>query len=273
MNIFEEVDDFEEPIKQDNNEETEEQEQEIKVESKTDMPKSLGKSVKENKEKVTTKSTELSLKDYNLHLTGIHILAGVSQSGKSQLLLNILKQFGRKFHSIYIFTGTMDIADDYNNVIDKRVVFPVDDKTSERLELISKDAKRLKQLNKHTLIILDDCISNKFNNQMWDKFASQGRHSNMTIIISIQQPSKLSTTLKNNSISMMITRLSKQALSHFFEYSMGFDSKQEFIDMVSENKKGYIFINDRLDAYNKTPYNFYKYHIPCGKFKIELVPV
>jgi hypothetical protein len=94
----------------------------------------------------------------------------------------------------------------------------------------------------------------------------------MTILISIQQPSKLSTTIKNNAVSLMITKLSKQSLAHCYEYSLGFDSKQDFIDMVSENKKGYIFINDRLDAYNKKPYNFYKYD-NGPKFKINLVPV
>ena len=58
MNIFEEVDDFEEPIKQDNNDETEEQEQEIKVEPKTDMPKNVGKSVDKKEKELSINELE-----------------------------------------------------------------------------------------------------------------------------------------------------------------------------------------------------------------------
>ena len=79
--------------------------------------------------------------------------------------------------------------------------------------------------------------------------------------------------MKNNCVSLLITKLSKQNLNSLYEYSIGFDDKASFIDYVSKGQKGYIFILNRGDGYDSKPYVFYKYTIPAPKFKIELVPV
>ena len=206
-------------------------------------------------------------------MTGLTLLLGVSNSGKSQLILNLLKLHSKKFSAIFVFTGTKDVCADYQ-CLDQRIIHAVDENLAEKIELILSNAKRLKQQGKSTLLILDDCITTKFaNNQLWDKIASMSRHSNICTLVSIQQQSKVSTVMKNNCVSLLITKLSKQNLNSLYEYSIGFDDKASFIDYVSKGQKGYIFILNRGDGYDSKPYGFYKYTIPAPKFKIELIPV
>ena len=106
--IFEETDDIiDEGIKQDINDDDEPINEQIKDEPvKIEMPKNVGKSV-DKKEK------ELSINDWKMPMTGLTLLLGVSNSGKSQLILNLLKLHSKKFSAIFVFTGTKDVCADY----------------------------------------------------------------------------------------------------------------------------------------------------------------
>lgn len=209
--------------------------------------------------------------DLNIPNIGTLLFYGKTMSGKTTVMKKLLYENARKFAQIYIFYGST--KEDWT-CLDKRCIFKIDETLETKLQLIMKSTEKLKEKNKHTLIILDDPFNSKakyHNSKIWDELASMSRHCLISIWMAVQNPGHIPPILKSNVVGYFITKVAKQALNQIYEYSYGFENKIDFINFITEHTmKGKVFYNDCLDAYATDSYSIINIPYPIPKFKIVL---
>jgi hypothetical protein len=212
-------------------------------------------------------------------------LLSTRKSGKSFMIAEMIYMFltnpkDNNCDIMYMFSNTAKFEEGGNyEFIDKRCIFKADiitvDKVVNRLmELQLKTKKK-----HHILLVFDDIdLSAKFDRSI-ETLATQGRHYNITTILSAQVATNaISPAIRNNTTYLFIRKLNSETLKKQI-YSMiissEFENAEEFKEFVNENNKDYQFIfydnngddkQVKIVKANKIPEDF-KYICKEGKKK------
>lgn len=181
------------------------------------------------------------------------LIIGKSQlSGKTNLVGNLLlrpygpdDKSGQEFYknnfegrNIYIVCPSLQKDDKWKSIIhgknipDGNVYHRYDEDELENLYHKLED--EFQQRKEHTLIIMDDCswggdLKSKLHGVM-AKLACNGRHSFISLIITSQKYSDISTTLRENATGIIFYSCSQKQLELIYN-DVGLSSKKEFCDM------------------------------------------
>lgn len=194
------------------------------------------------------------------------ILAGQTDTGKSELVKNMVYHYALKFNRIYLFSPTANLQG--QNFLPREYI--ISDVTPQKVENIVKQ-----QINNKiykTLMIFDDCIGsvNFRNSNIFDKLASSGRHYNCSSIHIVQDLNKLSPCIRNNSKYLYTTLCKEHQLKTIFELSSGFSSFSEFKLFMKDSCKKFQCVRFNLSGETDIAHLVFSMKL-SPKFKI-LVP-
>lgn len=190
------------------------------------------------------------------------ILNGFSGSGKSNIIKNIIfndKFYKKYFDEIYIFCGSIDDIVEYEELTKKRrmknrvrIIGPALNlqAVSDLYDEIEADNGKSKTPSR-VLMVFDDMItSNSFTSRklnIVDKLFVQGRHSNVSIIISTQKYKALNTNLRTiNATALTIFGSNLLELNQIAEEHSNHLTKDELLSILKkaqEKKYNNITIN------------------------------
>lgn len=147
-------------------------------------------------------------------------LAAPRRSGKSWYIVNYIKQNKDKFDHIRIFSPSLDVNEDYDELKDYKNLQLINEVSEASINDVFKECywskKETKKKNSetglamnnkrkyrapHVLVILDDIVDSNvvhFGGSA-DKYAERGRHVNITVIISVQRITAISRSIRLNS--------------------------------------------------------------------------
>lgn len=196
------------------------------------------------------------------------LCVGKSQfSGKSSFLLNMLEQnddrlYKKNFEGddIHIFSGSIKTDNKIKNIIlnhdvpeenqhsefSEDMLEAIFDLTEEEYdEAISNGEKP-----KHTLIIMDDISYSgdlkKKNNGILNKVFCNGRHINLSILVTSQKYSQLHTCQRENATGLVLWSCSDKQLDLIADDHNMLDSKKDFKKMfreVTDKPYSYMIVN------------------------------
>ena len=192
------------------------------------------------------------------------IIVGPSmRSGKSTIILNMLlreKFYKDKFEGENIFIVSNNKMDNKIRILKEEKEIPNDnfmtfsesnlemvyDKVEEAcLEAISENEKPV-----NSLIVLDDC---SFSGDLRAKMAgtlsrifSNGRHCNLSCIVTAQKYSQLSTTIRTNASGAILFSNSAKEVESMSEDFNYLESKKSFVKMfrkVTKSRNSFLVVN------------------------------
>ena len=141
------------------------------------------------------------------------------------------------FDDVYLFSPTAESDEEYTfipheNRFEKLNTIFID-------KLIEYQKKTPKDKRPHYLLIMDDLIGEKTgkmtHNLVLDALSAKSRHFNVSMIISCQIASKISTTIRENALYIFITY--KQRLEILFEQTENWKNKAAFANYCAKNLK------------------------------------
>ena len=173
-----------------------------------------------------------------------NIIAGSTNSGKTNLLLNILRLNYKLWNSIYFVCPTLDLQSQYKDIVIQKNIL-TNERDIERLFTEQTNNQR-----RYICIVLDDCISTiSFqSSNIFDKLASSCRHYRITCFILIQDLKKLSPTIRDNCSNLFITKLKEHSLRCCFDLSSDFPNYKSFKDFMDSACKDYRVVKMNLAA-------------------------
>ena len=210
------------------------------------------------------------------------ILCGKSQlSGKSTVIYNLLAKFLKDVfepENIFIFNPSIAKEEKYLKLI-KKLSIPIDNIFSkfERatvagvVKAIDDEVSMLKSEGEEVpqyLIILDDCgteLRTDKRADIIDRIASQGRHSNISMIVCCQKYTQISTCVRENSTNMLIFGCSDKQMKLCAEDHSCGCSQTQFINMLRETTKrkhSFLHINYHRDIDKRYQSNFAEFLDP-----------
>ena len=210
---------------------------------------------------------------------GVTIFAGQTLSGKTNCMRNLIRadcarKDKRKWNDIYVISPNAE-DEDYLFLPNSKKLMPTKARIAKILSRYEGDDLKLKtkmdpyvlmmdevmesQLRrrnkgkkfKRTLLILDDLVGtlDMSNSKTIDKLAAMGRKRNVTTFIATQNLNKISTTVKNNASSIIVTRIKQHEIRTLYELSAAsFGSETEFKRWLESTMVDY-----QLCAFNMTP--------------------
>jgi len=192
---------------------------------------------------------------------GTTIIAGMTESGKTNLVKQILRYNAQLFHKIYLICSTVDLQTEYS-FLPGQAILPL---SEESLALIVEEQKRSPK--QRTAVILDDVIGKiRFQqNNHFDHLASTCRHYRLHQFILIQDLKKLSPCLRDNCKVLFVTRLKEHSLKVCYELSSNFGTFQEFKEFISSVCQNYNVV--RMDLTGSGEVRVFNPGV-CNKFKI-----
>ena len=207
------------------------------------------------------------------------LIVGKSQlSGKTSTLVNLLlrpfdesDKEGEQFYmndfegdNIYIVCPSTDLDSKWKKIIhckripEQNIYTRYDEQELEqlytKLELNHYERKREGKKPVHSLVVFDDCsfsgdLKNKIHGVM-SKFGCNSRHLFVSIIVTSQKYSDISTTLRENATAMMLYNCSYKQKELIYG-DVGEQGKKEFIDMFNKathEKHSFMVVNFSNDA-------------------------
>ena len=184
------------------------------------------------------------------------------RSGKSYLIANLIYNFmnntddNDRTDLLYLFSNTAKFEQNGNyDFIDRRVIFKANPENVEKI--VNRILEIQIQTNKknHVLLVFDDIdLSKKYENSI-ERLATQGRHYNITTILSAQVATcAISPSIRNNISYLFFRKLNSETIKKQI-YSMvitnSFESPEEFKHFVNENISDYQFMFYNNDADDK----------------------
>jgi hypothetical protein len=189
------------------------------------------------------------------------ILYGKRRSGKTTLLENLLKQIYNKYDLVIGITNTPSSKSIFEKYMSAKCIYPgLDDKKSRRMLKLIIDHQIKNNTNK-ILLIMDDIIDveNKQHNTKTINYISvNGRHLNMSVIITTQHTSSIEPIVRKNAdlafIFYSIDRDVKDIyLKHYFS-DLKYDEFNDLMNKYCQNHSVLVSytnrINDRIYHYN-----------------------
>ena len=178
------------------------------------------------------------------------IIAGMSDSGKTNLIKHFIRQHHHRFNRVICMCPTLDLQESYDFL---EPSYLIREPTEDHISALLEEQRQYPGLQ--TCLILDDCIGSlKFKSQIFDKVASTGRHFRLTTFIVIQDLKKLTPTIRDNAKVMFITKLKQHSLECCFELSNGFNNHNEFNAYIQQACSEYRVVRFNLSANEKKTY-------------------
>jgi hypothetical protein len=206
-------------------------------------------------------------------------IIGSTGSGKSNLVKNIIFNLYKcYFDEVYIFIGSLDDYDEYNDLgentkcllwnkkkgqlykskkiplIDKMVIEQdVDEEELQQLYTTLEEEQYSKQKRIRSLWVFDDKITSGLfkkagNAGVINKLLVQGRHINASVIFTTQKYRMLPQNARATNISHLIlfNGLSKQEISIIAEEQSGHLAKDDFVKLyydLTKEKYSFMIVN------------------------------
>jgi tRNA uridine 5-carbamoylmethylation protein Kti12 len=208
----------------------------------------------------------------NINIPSIIIVAGKPGSGKSHFIKYWFYINRKNFDFGIVLTKTS--FDDGYKFIPKDFIHPDydEDKISALMKLQASLIK--KGIYKKAFIILDDCLTKDFNNQVFQDLVTQSRHFNITLVISTQYIYKVNPTIRECANYAIIFRQStKRSLEALYEsFGQHFNKLDKFQQFVIDNTNDHQFvfvdINSSSDNINEI-YKVMKVPDKIPKFTVK----
>ena len=186
-----------------------------------------------------------------IKIPSMNIIAGMTSSGKTNLVRHICLRYASKVHRIIVLCPTIDLHDSYSFVDAKNVIL---EPTEEHVINIMKEQKKYKG-RLSTLLIMDDCVGLlKFNANTFAALAGTGRHFNLTTLVLMQDLKKLPPIMRTNSRSIFVTKLSSHSLTECFDLSNGFKNYREFQTYMEKACRDFRIVRLNLTGDAKQSY-------------------
>ena len=176
-----------------------------------------------------------------LEWPGLHIMVGMTGSGKTSLLKWILYEYAKKrlWHRVYVFcpTGLLKKEDpkyrNYYHMLDTKFIYADPDKYqsifNKIYELQQKNEKR------RVLMIFDDCIGSvKFRDDFFTKVAILGRHISISTILLTQYLGRVPAPLRTNACTYFIFKTTGPNIEHLAEFNVQFTKTADFKKKLME---------------------------------------
>jgi hypothetical protein len=206
-----------------------------------------------------------SKKCMDLKFPSLTIIAGMSESGKTNLMKHLIRLHASKFHRIVVLCPTLDLQSSYE-CIDPNCL--IREPSSGDIEKIMEQQSKFPNLR--TMLILDDCLGSvRFRDNVFDRLASSGRHYNISTFIIIQDLKKITPTIRDNAKVMYVTKLKSHSLEACFDISNGFTNKSEFLTYINSNCRNHQIIRFNLSGDCEIPYMTFNPGI-CPKFRLSV---
>lgn len=211
----------------------------IDVEAPPDMPEK--ESEEEDGEPVTMEET------HGIKPKSLNVITGMTGSGKTNLLFNIIKYNAPKFKRIRILCPTIETQPVYHKTFLKSWLYS--NPTMEDIKDLFEEQKRSR---KPTLWVLDDIIGvlDIHRCKLLNRIASSGRHYGLTVFILTQNLNMVGTVIRDNTVTMWITQIKHHcvATAYMMQSSMLFGNDREFGSFLRANCKDYTMCRFNLPA-------------------------
>lgn len=234
--------------------------------------------VEENNDNINNDDDMLGLKRESF----ITVLS-TRRSGKSFLIANLIYNFltgqeDNRVDLLYMFSNTAKFEQGGRyDFIDKKVIFKANPdncaKIVRRLMQIQLETKK----KKHILLVFDDIdLSAKYSDSI-ERLATQGRHYNITTILSAQVATiAISPAIRNNTSYLFFRKLNSSTLKNQI-YQMiiqnDYESPEHFKEFVNANINDFQFIFYNNDSDEKGLSIIKASEIPSDfKYKVKEPP-
>lgn len=212
--------------------------------------------VKKAKATKSTKTPKLADADECLKLTNLDysvLIGGSSNSGKTQLMLNLIHKNARMFSKIILISDSWTTQPELKKLLPKNNYWSFET-CKDKLEKLMSEQKKSDPIPR-VLLIFDDIIGkvNLNNDKVFKQLISQARHQRLYLWFLVQHVSSvIGPGFRSNVKKVYITKLRRTSLEPIYDFVSGFDSKQEFFEFMERNCRNYnaILIDD--NNYNKT---------------------
>ena len=179
------------------------------------------------------------------------ILAAKRRSGKTQLILNMVKENKHRFNKCFLISTTEEINQDFKDIINKDCIFNEYNEDWMNLlmkklkeKLISQDEKNDEEPYR-VLLILDDILSDSslHSSKSLTNLFTRGRHYKITLLISCQYINLLPVCCRINTDYLFCGQQNAQSIDILCsQYRSGNISKKEFIALVNKCTEDYSFL-------------------------------
>lgn len=181
-----------------------------------------------------TPKTNNTISSINLQLPSRLVLLGPSQSGKTTIIRHIIKHLKSQFNicSIWWFGSS---ANEETWLSPK---FRYDRISKTKIDAIRVLMRKPAFKSTHSIIVLDDVISEKFHRERWwSDFIATSRHDNITVLIGMQYLKSLSPQIRDNVQQYIICSLNNGTCDALHSLSNTPD-KYAFRKQLTTAKKG-----------------------------------
>ena len=195
---------------------------------------------------------------FRLELPCNNILCGMTKSGKTHLL-KCLMGLHADFFNYGIVISSTAFNGEYDFIPEEYIYTEFDPSIIENImekqqEFVVEVKQGLRRKVPECFIIIDDSLGLlelHAKRNIFDILFSKSRHLHISLFLSIQSCSYLSTTIRANSMYVFITKIENSSVKMMYEVSSGFDSEKEFRDYLNKNCKDYrVVMFDNTDVYD-----------------------
>jgi len=234
--------------------------------------KEIQNNIKITAPKLSTSGRPSNLADF-LNYVGLQIIIGLSGSGKTSLIYNLLngtKQnnlYNNVFHSIYYITPSDTV--DLNIDPDKVIILDDDDNIANILEDIIENEKDLGTDDEahHTAIFIDDAVNylstQKDSMRAFRKLIMNGRHilgnnSSVATFLVSQKLRSIPLSIRSQANSIYFFNSTKAEKLVVQEEFLPLDKQpsQKIMDYVFQQPYTFLFINNNLPIKQRIFNNF-----------------
>lgn len=192
----------------------------------------------------------------------IHIIVGSKGSGKTSLLLSMLKSkdiYRKHFNNIYLISPTAGTGHDPKMLklvdeLDKDGHFFTecnDESYNEILDMIKKSNNELldKKKEYRNLLILDDCLAsmprNGEKNNKLNEMIIACRHLHTNVILLVQKYNTIPTLIRNNTdyISFFPSHSRQEIQTLINDWSIDEKLFKQLLDFATSEKYSFLHIN------------------------------
>jgi len=137
----------------------------------------------------------------NVDQFGVSIIAGMTESGKTNLVKQIIRYNSQNYHKVYLICSTIDLKSEYD-CLPKQAVLPLSEESIE--EVLEEQKRKNKQ---RAALIFDDVLGKMHfqNSNLFDYLASSCRHFRLHAFLLVQDLKKLSPMIRDNCKVLFVT--------------------------------------------------------------------
>lgn len=199
---------------------------------------------------LSKKLTQYPLTREHLNKFNTTLLLGTQGSGKTSLLVNMVKKLYKKvFHKVFVFmpeTSRSSLKPNIFDVLGEDQLF--EELNGETISHVYEQVKKLSAEGKHTLIIYDDVqksLKDKFVLNSLKNIIANQRHLHVVNLILCQNFFALHKSLREIVNNVILFKLGKSQADKIFNelIELHKDKFDEIRSLVFDEKYNWLFIN------------------------------